>query len=71
MEKIPLKEITKKSSFTGVVRTLFIAVTQTQLDDWENGALIQDAMPHLTTDEREFLMTGTTPDEWDAVFKEE
>jgi hypothetical protein len=34
------------------------------LIQWERGVLIQDAMPHLSPDEREFLMTGITPDEW-------
>jgi len=25
-------------------------------------------MPNLSADEREFLMTGITPDEWDEAF---
>jgi hypothetical protein len=28
------------------------------------GALIQDAFPMLNNEEREFLITGTTPKEW-------
>jgi hypothetical protein len=27
-------------------------------------------MPNLTADEREFIMTGITPDEWDAAFED-
>jgi hypothetical protein len=27
-------------------------------------------MPHLTADQREFLMTGITPAEWQAAFGE-
>lgn len=42
-----------------------------QWDDWQNGHLIQKAMPELTADEREFLLTGMTPEEWDAAFGEE
>jgi hypothetical protein len=30
--------------------------------------LIQDFFPELTSDEREFLMTGVTPDEWNQMF---
>jgi len=30
--------------------------------------LIQDFFPELTSDEREFLMTGVTPGEWDKMF---
>ena len=29
---------------------------------------IQDAMPNLTPDEREFIKTGITPKEWDEMF---
>tara|TARA_R110002012_G_scaffold118979_1_gene267950 strand:- start:386 stop:556 length:171 start_codon:yes stop_codon:yes gene_type:complete len=43
-------------------------VTKDQFVAWEKGALIQDAFPNLTPDEREFLKTGITPDEWDAMF---
>jgi hypothetical protein len=31
---------------------------------YESGELIQDAFPFLSDDEREFLLTGTTPEEW-------
>ena len=46
-----------------------IPVTQAQLESWKNGALIQLAMPDLTPDQREFLKTGITPDDWDRLFK--
>ena len=32
---------------------------------------VQDAFPDLTPDQREFLLTGVTPDEWDEIFPEE
>ena len=46
-----------------------IEVTQEQLSSWENGVLIQNAMPNLSADEREFIKTGITPEEWDSAFK--
>ena len=61
-------KITRTSIVSGIERTKNIAVTQEQIDSWEAGALIQTVMPHLTTDEREFLITGMTSDEWDQVF---
>lgn len=64
-------EITRKSLFSGVVRTRELDITQEQIDEWENGALIQNVFPHLSADDREFLMTGMAPDEWDALTKEE
>jgi len=60
--------IKKRSQFTGIVHEREIAVTQEQLDAWQRGALIQRAMPNLSDDDREFLMTGCTPEEWNAVF---
>ena len=63
--------ITKVSMFSGVAHTLDIPVTQEQLDDWRGGKLIQDAMPNLSPDEREFLMTGTTRDEWEDLVQED
>lgn len=35
---------------------------------WAAGELIQNAFPMLSADEREFIMTGCTPEEWDEMF---
>ena len=59
--------ITKTSMISGVERTMDIPVTQEQLDSWNQGMLIQEAMPNLTPDEREFIKTGITNDEWDMM----
>ena len=57
--------ITRKSIMSGTINTMSIDVTQKQLDDWEGGMLLQNAMPsHLTADEREFIKTGTLSSEW-------
>ena len=64
-------QITRKSIFTGAVNTLEINCTQEQLDDWNGGELIQNVMPHLSADDREFLMTGSTKEEFDSVFGED
>ena len=61
-------KITKRSMFTGKTHTLDIPVTQEQIDNWKSGTLIQNAMPNLTPDQREFLMTGVTAEEWDETF---
>lgn len=70
MEKMML--ITRKSILSGKVRTLDIPVTKEQLETWENSfKLIQEVMPHISPEEREFIMTGVTSDEWDDAFNEE
>ena len=63
-------KITRTSILTGITRTIDLPITQEQLDAWENGMLVQNAFPHLTPDQREFIMTGITADEWDFAFGE-
>lgn len=41
------------------------------LKAYVEGAMIQDAFPFLDAGEREFLMSGITPDEWDRMFGDE
>ena len=35
------------------------------------GQLIQDAFPDLSVSAREFLISGTTPEEWNKLFPKE
>jgi hypothetical protein len=65
-------QIMMRSMVSGKHNTRDIPITQAQLDAWQQpGVLIQDALPHLSLDDREFLMTGITPEEWDEHFSEE
>ena len=59
--------VKRTSRISGKPTTMEIDITVKQLLEWDNGALIQDAMPHLTPDEREFIKTGITPDEWNNM----
>ena len=61
-------KITRKSPFTGQVHTMDIEVTDEQVADYESGTLLQRAFPHLSADEREFIKTGITPQEWEDTF---
>ncbi len=61
-------QITRTSRLTGKTSVMDLNLTQAELDAWVDGMLIQDAMPQLSAEEREFLMTGITPAEWDSVF---
>lgn len=63
--------ITRTSPFSGATNSLEINVTQEQLDMWKAGTLIQNAMPNLTADEREFIKTGITAAEWNALNEED
>jgi len=63
--------ITRTSTFTGTTHTLWLPVTEEQLNAYYNGGLLlQDAFPHLSAGEREFIKTGVTDEEWKAAFGE-
>lgn len=62
--------VTKRDPFSGKINTMDLNITEEEIDRWRDGSeLIQNAFPHLTADQREFLMTGIMPDEWDKAFK--
>lgn len=63
--------IKKISEYSGKTNTKELDVTQEQLNKWRMGELIQNVMPNLSADEREFLMTGITSEEWNAMFPKE
>jgi hypothetical protein len=64
-------QITRTSMISGNTNTMELNVTQEQLTAWESGMNIQQAMPDLSADEREFVKTGMTPTEWNELFGEE
>jgi hypothetical protein len=65
-------QVTRTSSLSGNVYTMELDVTQEQLDKFdnrrENGEYVQTIFPHLTSEEREFIMTGISPTEWNEIF---
>jgi hypothetical protein len=62
-----LLRITRQSTLSGKQNTMDLSITEQQLTDWARGQLIQRVMPHLSAEQREFLISGSTPAEWDAM----
>jgi hypothetical protein len=60
-------KITRVSMISGQSHTLDLPVTYEQLLAYAEGALLQEAFPHLSPPEREFIKTGVTPDEWQTL----
>jgi hypothetical protein len=60
----------RKSILSGKVHELEIDITEKQYLDFQNDklGLIQNAFPHLSRDEREFIISGIHPDEWNEIF---
>ena len=61
-------KITRTSPVTGVTHTLEVDCTPEQLEAWEAGTLIQDAMPDVEAPLREYIKSGITPQEWIETF---
>lgn len=65
-------DITRTSMLSGIKRTRAIDITEEQLKQWEAGLdLIQNIAPNISADDREFILTGSTPEEWDEEFRED
>jgi len=65
--------VERKSIVTGKVYEMNINITQQQLFDFMNGrsGLAQEAFPDLSIDEREFIISGIHPIEWNELFGNE
>lgn len=62
--------IRRKSMFTGVERVREIGVDAEDYARWQLGENIQRAMPYLNAADRDFILTGVTPEEWNEAFAE-
>lgn len=55
--------------FCGAIHT--VEVNSGEFYEWQDGARIQEAMPHLSPTEREQLISGLCPDCQSEVFGDE
>jgi len=63
--------IKRTSEFSGITREFDLPVTVEQMGRFESGLeTLQDIFPHLSVDDREFIKTGITAQEWDQMFSE-
>ena len=63
-------QVTRQSIITKKINTMELPITQEHLDIYETvgDILIQDAFPNLDAEQREFILTGVTPQEWNDTF---
>lgn len=63
--------VTMKSQLTGAVHTRAIPADENAvwayLDNYDQRP-VQVCFPHLNAEDREFLLTGITPEEWSNLF---
>lgn len=63
------------SKLSGKETTMDLDVTEEQLIRFDNriknGEYVQTIFPHLRGEQREFILTGITPQEWEETFSKE
>lgn len=62
--------ITRTSVF-GVERTKDLDITQEQYNAWQSGVYAQDAFPNLNARDREFIISGSTDEDWNKMFADD
>lgn len=73
LENPNIMRITRISDLSGKEHTMDLPVNEEQLRNWLGttdvpGQLIQRVMPHLSSEQREFLISGATQEEWEERF---
>ena len=60
--------VTKQSPISGKMNSMELLITEAQLMAHRNGELAQNVFPTLSVEEREFLVSGISPKEWNDLF---
>lgn len=60
-------EVANQCPFCGSVNT--VRVTANEFERWQSGEFVQNVFPHLSTTEREYLITGTCEGCWPGEFE--
>ena len=69
LDDLDFCRVEKHSILTGKQNVMFLPVTEVDIaKGLAEGTLVQDAFPQLSDDAREFLISGITPEEWNAAF---
>ena len=62
-------KVQRESIISGQLNTMELNVTPQQMDRFYEGReLTQNIFPHLNSEEREFLISGMMPSEFDSLF---
>ena len=64
-------KIVNKSLLSGKANEMDLPITIDQVQMYLEGTHIQNAFSNLNAGQREFILTGITPEEWDNAFPEE
>jgi hypothetical protein len=65
-----LARCTVLNNFTMETSVHYLDITLAEVTNWINGTHIQKAFPRLNAAQRELLITGITPQQWDELYPE-
>ena len=64
--------VKKRSALSGETNTMALPITEEEYRWFLRGELlVQEAFPDMDIGQREFLISGITPEEWEAAFGDE
>lgn len=67
--------VERKCPFTGQMNQMELSLTHREysmgMAMWQKGEYIQRAFPTLNAEQREFVMSGITPEKWAEIFGDE
>ncbi len=66
-----MMELTRRSPVSGKINTLSLDISEEEYTRWMAGEPAQNVFKRLNADQREFVITGIYPGEWDEIFGEE
>lgn len=65
-------KITRTSVITNITRTRDIPLNPEDMVMWTSYDMsIEEAMPYLSDDDKQFILSGIIPCEWDGAFAED
>lgn len=65
-------KLTRTSPLTGITIERELPISERLYEMWQRKEiLIQDAMPNVRPEDREWVMTGYTQEDWDTIFPPE
>lgn len=63
--------ISRQSPLTGKLHEMDIPCSIGEMNAYTSGTILQEAFPKLNADQREFIKTGITAEEWDTFMGDE
>lgn len=61
-------EITISGNCIETGKPYSVTVKRKDYDDWKRGKLAQKAFPYLSKEDREFIISGVSPEGWKKMF---